>query len=195
MEAFSRVGICVCVWLGQGGRSKGIEARKGAWYIQGGRASVWLQGELELGAIPEGPWYRYSRHKASSSSSPWAQVWMPSQTLLAGMQLLRSPHRKPVLFICVTQAWAPGWAGRAPEGSRVVFTRASPSSPPRAPTELERGARAWHWRWCARPSSTTVWLCWLCDYGWVTWPLCTSGSLSAKWGAWHTPRGAAGEIT
>lgn len=99
-------------------------------------------GRAGVGAALKGPWRRYSRHKASSSSSLRAQVRTPSQTLLAGMQLLRSLHRKPVLFVCVTQAWAPEWAGPAPEGSRVVFTRASPSSPHGAPPELQRGPGA-----------------------------------------------------
>ena len=62
---------------------------------------------------------------ASSSSSPWAQVRTPSQTLLAGTQLLRSWHRKPVLFISVTQVWTPELTGRDPGGSRAVLTRTS----------------------------------------------------------------------
>lgn len=64
-----------------------------------------LQGELrrlcvkEQGHGSEG----YSRHKLSSSSSPWAQVRMPSHTPWAGMHCLRSWHKKPVLLVIVTQ--------------------------------------------------------------------------------------------
>lgn len=113
--------------------------------FRGGRASAWLQGELEWGAdlkklVLLAPWSWYSRHKASSSSSPWAQVGTPSQTLLAGMQLLRLWHRKPVLFSGVTQAWAPEWAGQAPESSRVVTPNASPTSPT-APSPTRAGVR------------------------------------------------------
>lgn len=84
-------------------------------------------------ALEGSPWgraglSRYSRHMASSSSSPWAQVRTPSQTLLAGMQLLRSWHRKPVLFVSVTQVWAPELAGGDPRGSRVVLTNSRNSA-------------------------------------------------------------------
>lgn len=106
------------------------------------------QGELAWGAtlnLERSIWgrarlCRYSRHMVSSSSSPWAQVRTPSQTLLAGMQLLWSWHKKPVLFVSVTQVWAPELAGGDPRGARVVCTRASQVPPTQPHTELSRGS-------------------------------------------------------
>ena len=85
---------------------------------------------------------RYSQHMASSSSSPWAQVRTPSQTLLAGMQLLRSWHKKPVLFVSVTQVWAPELARGDPRAARVVRTGASQVPMTQPHTELSRGTEA-----------------------------------------------------
>lgn len=130
---------------------------------------------------------------ASSSSSPWAQVRTPSQTLLAGMQLLRSWHRKPVLFVAVTQVCAPELAGGDLRGSRVV-PQGHPKFPQLSPT-LSRpeglgppGGYWAGWRRRGGPSPHST-VCQLCDLGPMTRLLWGSDSLFVQWDQSTHPMG------
>lgn len=143
-----------------------------------------LQGSSR-GGCPWGPiqsWARlngYSRHKLSSSSSPWGQVRRPSHTPLAGTQLLRSWHRKPVLLVGVTQAWAPEWTAGGPERQRKHPAGRDRHSwapwPERHPELARRVVRGRLWGSVASMSKPSMAACHPCELGRMTCPL------SAKW--------------
>lgn len=76
---------------------------------------------------------------------------MPSQTPLAEMQLLPSWHRKPVLFVSVTQAWAPGTRGGYPRMVTRAIRAIRVAS--RSSTKAERQAPRREQQRALRPSS------------------------------------------